>query len=80
VRKGVFNSFVEIHLYLKRITDMGRVAQYRHIISLHISDRQRETLRCLSRRLQMPMSELIRRAIDEFIEKYKDCEGETWPR
>ncbi|MFZ8808666.1 MAG: ribbon-helix-helix domain-containing protein, partial [Pyrobaculum sp.] len=56
---------------------MGRVAQYRHIISLHISDRQRETLRCLSRRLQMPMSELIRRAIDEFIEKYKDCEGET---
>ncbi len=48
---------------------MGRVAQYRHIISLHISDRQRESLKCLSKKLQMPVSELIRRAIDEYIQR-----------
>jgi hypothetical protein len=54
---------------------MGRVAQYRHVISLHISDRQRAVLRCLSHKMQIPMSELIRRAIDEFTERYKDCEG-----
>ena len=56
---------------------MGRVAQYRHIISLHISDRQKAALRCLSNKMQIPTSELIRRAIDEFIERYKDCEGVT---
>ena len=56
---------------------MGRVAQYRHIISLHISDRQKTALKCLSEKFQIPASELIRRAIDEYIEKYKDCEGEV---
>jgi predicted DNA-binding protein len=52
---------------------MGRVAQYRHVTSLHISDRQKTVLKCLSEKFQIPVSELIRRAIDEFTEKYKDC-------
>jgi hypothetical protein len=52
---------------------MGRVAQYRHVISLHISDRQRAVLRCLSNKLQIPTSELIRRAIDEYIQR-NPCE------
>ncbi len=69
----VFNDFSEIHLYLKRITDMGREAQYKHIISLHVSDRQRELLKCLSKKLQIPMSELIRRAIDEYLQR-NPCE------
>jgi hypothetical protein len=56
---------------------MGRVAQYKHIISLHISDRQKAVLKCLSEKFQIPVSELIRRAIDEFTEKYKVCEGGT---
>ena len=73
VRKGVFNSFAEMHLYLRRITDMGRVAQYKHIISLHISDRQKAALKCLSDKLQIPVSELIRRAVDEYIQR-NTCE------
>jgi len=48
---------------------MGRVAQYKHIISLHISDRQKTALKCISKKLQIPMSELIRRAIDEYIQR-----------
>jgi len=53
------------------------VAQYRHMISLHISERQKAALKCMSEKLQIPVSELIRRAVDEYIERYKDCEGEV---
>jgi predicted transcriptional regulator len=52
---------------------MGRVAQYRHIVSLHISDRQKAALRCLSEKFQIPVSELMRRAIDEYIQR-NSCE------
>jgi hypothetical protein len=62
-----------MHLYLRRITDMGRVAQYKHIISLHISERQKATLKCLSEKFQIPVSELIRRAVDEYIQR-NTCE------
>jgi predicted DNA-binding protein len=48
---------------------MGREAKYRQIISLHISDRQKAALKCLSERFQIPVSELIRRAIDEYIQR-----------
>ena len=52
---------------------MGRVAQYKYVISLHVSDRQKTILKCLSDKLQIPMSELIRRAIDEYLQRYDVC-------
>ena len=52
---------------------MVRVAQYKHIISLHISERQKAALKCLSDKLQIPVSELIRRAVDEYIQR-NTCE------
>lgn len=52
---------------------MGRVAQYTHNISLHISERQKQYLKCLSKKLQIPVSELIRRAIDEYMQR-NPCE------
>jgi len=40
------------------------------MLTLHISERQKAMLDCLSGRMQAPVSELIRRVIDELIEKY----------
>lgn len=48
---------------------MGRVAQYTHNISPLISERQNQYLKCLSKKLQIPVSELIRRAIDEYMQR-----------
>lgn len=47
-----------------------RVKRYPYLITLHVSERQRKMLDCISGRMQVPMSELIRRMIDELIEKH----------
>jgi len=52
-----------------------RIKRYPYMLTLHISERQKVMLDCLSRRMQAPVSELIRRVIDELIEKYGgNCE------
>jgi hypothetical protein len=52
-----------------------RVKRYPYMLTLHISERQKIMLDCMSGRMQVPVSELIRRLIDELIEKYGDkCE------
>jgi len=47
-----------------------RVKRYPYMLTLHISERQKIMLDCMSGRMQVPVSELIRRLIDELIEKY----------
>jgi len=47
-----------------------KVKRYPYLITLHVSERQRKMLDCISGRMQVPMSELIRRMIDELIEKH----------
>ena len=52
-----------------------KVKRYPYLITLHVSERQRKMLDCISGKMQVPISELIRRMIDQLIEKHGDkCE------
>ena len=52
------------------VSPSRRIKRYPYMLTLHISERQKAMLDCLSKRMQAPVSELIRRVIDELIEKY----------
>lgn len=57
----------------------GRARSYTYVITLRISARQKAALECISRKMQIPISELIRRMIDGVISEYECGEGEGTP-
>jgi hypothetical protein len=44
-----------------------RARSYTYVITLRLSARQKAALECMSRRMQIPVSELVRRMIDSAI-------------